>query len=70
MRGLGLEIVAFSEQHAATALEAWQRYGKGNHSARLNLGDCMSYATAKLAGEPLLYVGDDFAQTDIESALG
>ena len=70
VRGLGLEVVAFSEQHAATALEAWQRYGKGNHPARLNFGDCMSYATAKLAGEPLLYVGDDFAQTDIESALG
>ena len=41
-------------------------YGKGRHPAGLNFGDCLTYATAKLAGRPLLCVGDDFAQTDLE----
>lgn len=43
--------------------------GVGRHPAGLNFGDCLSYATADLAGEPLLFVGDDFAQTDIEAVL-
>lgn len=64
-----LEIVPFTDEHAAVALEAFERYGRGRHPARLNFGDCMSYATAKIAGEPLLYVGNDFARTDIESVL-
>lgn len=66
---LQLEQITFTAEHAAVALETWCRYGKGNHQARLNLGDCASYAAAKLTREPLLYVGNDFAQTDIESAL-
>ncbi len=58
--------VPFDKLHAEVAIEAFQRFGKGRHSARLNLGDCHSYATAKIAGEPLLCIGDDFPQTDLE----
>jgi uncharacterized protein with PIN domain len=50
------------------AVDAWLRYGKGRHTASLNFGDCLSYATAALAGEPLLCVGNDFAQTDLALA--
>lgn len=58
-------VVPFGESHYGAAVEAWLRYGKGNHPASLNFGDCLSYAVARLAKEPLLYVGDNFAQTDI-----
>ena len=64
-----MAMIDFTSQHTYAAIDAYRRYGRGNHPARLNFGDCSSYATAVLAGEPLLYVGDDFAQTDIESAL-
>ena len=50
------------------ARRAWRRFGKGNHPASLNFGDCFSYALAETAGEPLLFKGDDFALTDIEPA--
>jgi ribonuclease VapC len=66
---LGLELAAFTAEYADAARDAWEHYGKGRHSAGLNFGDCMAYAVAKVAGEPLLYVGDDFAKTDIESVL-
>jgi ribonuclease VapC len=52
-----------------TAIDAWRVFGKGRHSARLNLGDCFSYALAKQLSIPLLYKGDDFARTDIEAAV-
>lgn len=54
---------------ASTALEAYLTYGKGRHPARLNLADCFAYALAKELDVPLLYKGDDFAKTDIRSAL-
>ncbi|MBX3485815.1 type II toxin-antitoxin system VapC family toxin [Phenylobacterium sp.] len=54
---------------SSLALDAFLRFGKGNHPARLNLGDCFAYALAKRLDAPLLYKGDDFAQTDIRSAL-
>lgn len=60
--------VVFGEQHWREALEAFRRFGKGRHPAGLNFGDCLSYATARLAGHPLLFVGDDFPKTDIEAA--
>lgn len=66
---LGLQVSAFTAEHADVARDAWERFGKGRHPARLNFGDCIAYAVAKVAGEPLLYVGDDFTKTDIESAL-
>jgi ribonuclease VapC len=62
------EIVPFGPQHFEIALNAFLRYGKARHPARLNFGDCMSYAVASLAGLPLLYTGTDFSKTDIQSA--
>jgi ribonuclease VapC len=50
------------------ALEVFERFGKGNHPARLNMGDCYSYACAKALKQPLLYKGDDFSKTDISKA--
>lgn len=70
IRVVGLRIVPVAEAEAALALAAHARYGKGRHPARLNLGDCFAYACARVHGVPLLYVGDDFSQTDIRSALG
>jgi ribonuclease VapC len=64
-----IEIVPFDAPLAKLALEAFERYGKGNHSkARLNLGDCAAYALVKSKNVPLLYKGTDFANTDIASA--
>lgn len=61
-----LTIVGFEPHHWPVALTAFERFGKGRHPAALNFGDCLAYAIAKVAGEPLLCVGDDFAQTDLE----
>lgn len=60
-----IRAVPFAEPEAQAAMAAWRRFGKGNHPASLNFGDCMSYATAITADAPLLFVGDDFAQTDV-----
>jgi len=60
-----ITTIAFGEEHAAVALDAYTRFGKGRHPAALNFGDCCTYAIASLAGEPLLCVGDDFARTDL-----
>ncbi len=64
-----LMFVPFDERMIRIAQEAFLRYGKGRHPAKLNFGDCMSYALAKALDVPLLYKGEDFAATDIESAL-
>ena len=53
---------------ARAARRAWRRFGKGNHPAGLNFGDCFSYALAEAVREPLLFKGEDFARTDIEAA--
>lgn len=67
---LSLQIVPLTAAQAAIARQAYRDYGKGSgHPARLGLGDCFAYALAKERREPLLYVGDDFARTDIASAL-
>ena len=63
-----IEEVPFGDQHWREAVDAYLRFGKGRHKARLNFGDCLTYAVARLAGEPLLFVGNDFAETDIELA--
>jgi len=68
LRDFRVMPVVFGEQHWREALEAFRRFGKGRHPAALNFGDCLSYATARLAGHPLLFVGDDFSRTDIEAA--
>ena len=64
-----IELVPVSVEHAQAARQAWRRFGKGNHPAGLNFGDCFAYALAGVTGEPLLYKGEDFALTDVESAL-
>jgi ribonuclease VapC len=65
---VGVEIIAVEAEHADQARRAWRRYGKGRRPAGLNYGDCFSYALAALTGEPLLYKGNDFSQTDIRAA--
>ena len=68
VRQFRIETIPFDAEHSRAAYEAWARYGRGNSSAGLNFGDCMSYAIARTAGEPLLFVGRDFSLTDIEAA--
>jgi ribonuclease VapC len=66
---LRVEVVSFDQVQAAAAWNGFRRFGKGRHRARLNLGDCFSYALAKTLGEPLLFKGDDFPHTDIVAAI-
>ncbi|MCB1382586.1 MAG: type II toxin-antitoxin system VapC family toxin [Notoacmeibacter sp.] len=67
----GIDVVATDTTMIHHAVEARYRYGKGTgHPARLNFGDCFSYALAKSRDLPLLYKGDDFVHTDVRSALG
>jgi ribonuclease VapC len=61
----GVEVVPFDYDLAIGARTAFLRFGKGRHPARLNLGDCVSYALAQSRGLPLLYKGEDFARTDV-----
>ena len=61
-------VVEFGAAHWQEAVTAWWRFGKTRHPASLNFGDCLAYATARLAGEPLLAKGDDFPRTDIQLA--
>jgi ribonuclease VapC len=68
LRDFGVVPVVFGEQHWREALEAFRRFGKGRHPAALNFGDCLSYAVARLADHPLLFVGNDFSRTDIDIA--
>lgn len=64
----GIEIEAVTPKQGTIARRAFMKYGKGVHPARLNFGDCFAYALAKDTGEPLLFKGEDFAQTDIAAA--
>lgn len=63
-----IELVPVTVEHLEAARRAWRRFGKGNHPAALNFGDCFAYALARATGEPLLFKGGDFSQTDIEAA--
>lgn len=65
----GIEVVPVTPALAHRARDAWRRFGKGRHPAGLNFGDCFAYALAQERGEPLLFKGDDFARTDVKSAL-
>ena len=66
-----IEIVAVTSEQMEAGRAAWRRFGRGRHDANLNFGDCFSYALAAVAGEPLLFKGDDFAKTDVARvALG
>jgi ribonuclease VapC len=69
MERLGLEVMPFTIEQARRARDAHRRFGKGRHPAKLNLGDCFSYALAQERNEPLLFKGDDFAQTDVKAAI-
>ncbi|MGD9511445.1 MAG: type II toxin-antitoxin system VapC family toxin [Geminicoccaceae bacterium] len=66
----GITVEPVTEEQAYLARRAYRAYGRGSGSpARLNLGDCFAYALAKARGEPLLFKGEGFPHTDIESAL-
>jgi ribonuclease VapC len=69
MRRAGIFIEPVTEEQAHVARQEYTDFGKGRHAASLNFGDCFAYALAKLTREPLLFKGDDFAMTDIASAL-
>lgn len=62
----GVEVASFTDDHWAVAGSAYARFGKGRHPAALNFGDCLTYAVARLAAEPLLCAGDDFRRTDLD----
>jgi ribonuclease VapC len=64
-----IDVIAVDEATARRAANAYTKWGKGNHPASLNYGDCFAYALAKDRGCPLLFVGNDFGQTDIQSAF-
>lgn len=63
-----LQQVPFDAAQLSIAQRAWLVYGRGRHPARLNFGDCASYALAQSRSEPLLFIGDDFPQTDVVTA--
>lgn len=65
----GVTVEPFTVAQADAAVAAWRRFGKGRHPAALNLGDCYSYALAKVLDAALLFKGDDFLQTDVRPAL-
>ena len=66
----GVAVEPFTPEQAAVARQAYRDFGRGSgHPAKLNFGDCVSYALAKVRDEPLLFKGDDFGHTDITSAL-
>jgi ribonuclease VapC len=58
-----------TEEQSFAVRQAYSDYGKGRHAAGLNLGDCFSYALAKVSGEPLLFKGNDFRKTDVTPAV-
>jgi ribonuclease VapC len=64
-----LVILPCEVEHWTIAVQAFARFGKGRHPAGLNFGDCLTYATARHAGEPLLCMGDDFPKTDLPLVL-
>ena len=63
-----IELEPVTLEHAQAARRAWRRFGRGNHRAALNFGDCFAYALAEATREPLLFKGQDFALTDIDTA--
>lgn len=66
---LNIVVSPTTKEQAKLARQAYATFGKGNHAAKLNLGDCFAYALSKARGEPLLFKGNDFRQTDVEAAL-
>jgi ribonuclease VapC len=68
LREFAVSEVPFGDEHWREAIGAYWRFGKGRHRAQLNFGDCLTYAIARLADEPLLCVGGDFTETDLDIA--
>jgi ribonuclease VapC len=68
-RRAGIAIEPVTLEQAQVARQGYHDFGKGRHKAGLNFGDCFAYALAKVAGEPLLFKGEDFGKTDVASAL-
>lgn len=68
LEDLGASVIPFGELHWREAAVAYQQFGKGRHPAALNFGDCMAYAVARIARQPLLCIGNDFSKTDLEIA--
>jgi ribonuclease VapC len=69
LRAAEVQLEPVTADQALLAREAWARFGRGRHPAKLNYGDCFSYALAQDMGEPLLYKGEDFIQTDVAGAI-
>jgi len=69
VRRAGIRIEPVTQDQALLARQGFSDYGKGRHPAGLNFGDCFAYALAKSTGEPLLFKGNDFGQTDVLPAL-
>jgi ribonuclease VapC len=69
IEALAIEVVAVTPAHARHCADAYQRWGKGSHPAGLNFGDCFAYALARQKDWPLLFVGNDFRQTDLRPAI-
>ncbi len=69
MEQAGMQVEPVTVEQAELALDAYQRFGKGRHRAGLNFGDCFAYALSKAMGQPLLFKGEDFSQTDIETVV-
>ncbi|MBM3653434.1 MAG: type II toxin-antitoxin system VapC family toxin [Alphaproteobacteria bacterium] len=65
-----IEVMTIDRDVAVRAVEAFERFGKGRHPEQLNMGDCFSYVCAQMHDLPLLYKGNDFSRTDIETAFG
>jgi ribonuclease VapC len=68
LRDSAIVIEPVTAEQAVIARDAYRDFGKGRHRAGLNFGDCFAYALAKVTGEPLLFIGDDFCHTDVEPA--
>ena len=69
LQEVGMDVIPFSDEHWRVAVDAYARFGKGRHPAGLNFGDCLAYAVAKVAEQPLLFIGTDFRKTDVAPAL-
>jgi ribonuclease VapC len=69
LKTAGISVEGVTHDQALAARQAYCDYGKGRHPAGLNLGDCCSYALAKVTGEAWLFKGDDFRKTDVTAAL-
>ncbi len=69
LREAEIETIPFDAEQSRVAIEGFRRFGKGNHPAGLNFGDCAAYALARVSGEPLLFKGKDFARTDVAAVL-